>query len=347
MTGQEFLRKLEQELTSFSYRQREEVMTYFKEYLAEIEDDPAAMAELGSPKELAKDLLAQLKEQDILETKLELATIEPDHGQFSHLVVALKTINLDVRGTYCDQLELELSDQLRERLEIVEEKGQLKIKEKTKPVFSWLSGVKVFNQQDQLLIKLPCSYPLESVKLSSLSGDIDLSQLQVDSLECQLTNGDLSLDYLQAKRIKLELTNGDLDLTNAQLERLSVELKNGDIAIDDSQWQEAHIESRNGDVEIDGVTCQQANLELLRGDLEVEGSIWQENFVADLSCGDAKVSLADNFKQTLSFDLATSFGDCSVKGHSSSGLSQQFTYQAAVVGPKLEIHNKFGDISLS
>lgn len=346
MTGQEFLRELEQELTTCSYSQREEVMTYFKEYLAEIEDDPAAMADLGSPKELAKDLQAQLKEQDILETKLELARLEADHSQFSRLVVDLKTIDLEVHGTYCQELELELSDQLRERLEIIEDSGQLQIKEKQKPTFNWLTLIRGISQQDKLRIKLPRSSQLASVKLRSLSGDMELTQVQVDQLDCKLTNGDLSLDKIESKSAKIKLTNGDLDLVNTKFERLSAELMNGDLTIEDSQWQKAKLEDLNGDITLEQVLCQEVKIELLRGDLEVTGTSWQETFEVDLSCGDANFDLESEFKEKLSFKLSTSFGDCSVGDAPYSGSSSRLSYQAPVVGPRLEVRNQFGDICL-
>lgn len=349
MTGQEFLQHLADELGQVSQRQKEEVLGYFQEYLAEIGDDEMALADLGHPKEVAQDLLEQLKERDILEEKLELALRESQVETVGRLLVDVYDVDLVLEGADVPSVSIQMSDQLRSELEVQQLENGISIRQLKRERFGKFKFFGFANWQEPrcLTIQLPQFSSLRELDLTSSCGDMRLAEIKALDVTCRLKNGDLDLIDLACEQLSLKLTNGDLDLVNAKCDCLSVELMNGDLTIEDSQWHLGKIEGKNGDGYLKRVVCQETKLELLRGDLELEDSTWQGYFLADLSCGDATIALAADFYQSLSLELSTSFGDCSVKGHSSSGLSQQFTYQASVVGPKLEIHNKFGDISLS
>lgn len=59
MNPNEFLRQLEYELRSLSAEERDNAIQYYRDYLADADDVQAALESLGSPKQVAADILSQ------------------------------------------------------------------------------------------------------------------------------------------------------------------------------------------------------------------------------------------------------------------------------------------------
>ncbi|MGT2683313.1 DUF4097 family beta strand repeat-containing protein [Streptococcus porci] len=353
MTGAAFLSALKHELASLSDNQRKEAMSYFAEYLAEVGDDQAAIAELGTPKEVAKELIEQFREQDILEQTLAEVSSQ-EYSNVEEIKLDLTSLDLVVEESDVAEVEVEANESVLESLEIERREGRLEIKQKhdfrTINSFTIFGFGFNFTQTGKVIVKTPRNQKVEQISINSLSGDVDLKNLKLNHLGCHLTNGDLDLKGMEVDSLKLHLTNGDLELKTCQFENIKAELYNGDADLVDILVAEIlDLDLKNGDVKMTSSQFKDMSLNNLHGDVELR----QPNFTGQtkmtLLYGDVQVDLTEELRQLLSIDLKASNGDYSVRDASGRHYGENgfYRYGNLTQSPSLEISNSYGDIVIN
>lgn len=372
MTGAAFLSALKHELASLSDNQRKEAMSYFAEYLAEVGDDQAAIAELGTPKEVAKELMEQFREQDILEQTLAEVSSQ-EYSNVEEIKLDLTSLDLVVEESDVAEVEVEANESVLESLEIERREGRLEIKQKhdfrTINSFTIFGFGFNFTQTGKVIVKTPRNQKVEQISINSLSGDVDLKNLKLDHLGCHLTNGDLDLKGMEVDSLKLHLTNGDFEFENGRADVLELTLLNGDLELKTCQFENIKAELYNGDADlVDILVAEILDLDFKNGDVKMTSSqfkdmslnnlhgdveLRQPNFTGQtkmtLLYGDVQVDLTEELRQLLSIDLKASNGDYSVRDASGRHYGENgfYRYGNPAQSPSLEISNSYGDIVIN
>lgn len=368
MTGQEFLQRLEMALGNLTDSQKQEVMAYFKEYLDEAGDNAEAIAELGNPEEVAKELVGQFQEKGILEEKSSQLTVRESLTDVTNLQITLHDFDVIVEQDDVAEVLVEAIEEVQDLLTISRESGQVTITQRADwSRYQTISILGLFSVKTtsggRVTVKVPRSATFERLTLTSRDGDAELSGLTANQSIVTLTNGDLDLNSCRIANLKLTLQNGDAELDNLASDSIFGKLQNGDCEIVKSQVGMAELHLANGDLSLDGVESMGTELQLSNGDLTYRYSK-ADQITAKLSngdsevatlefksltlihhCGDADVTLKEGQAETLSLDIETKFGDYNVLGH--SGENGRYTYINNETTRQLMITNYFGDVIVS
>ncbi|WP_161979634.1 DUF4097 family beta strand repeat-containing protein [Streptococcus sp. S784/96/1] len=369
MTGQEFLQRLEMALASLTDSQKQEVMAYFKEYLAEAGDNAEAIAELGKPEEVAEELVGQFQEKGILEERAQEQTVRQSLTDATNLQITLNDFDVIVEQDDVSEVVVEAVEEVQELLAISRENGQVTIAQisdlaryKTISILGLFSIKTTYG--GRFTVKVPRETMFETITVISRDGDATLSGLTANQGNVALTNGDLELNSCRIANLKLTLQNGDGEVVNSATENVLGNFQNGDCEVINSQLGVAEFHLANGDLELEKVESRETlALELSNGDLTYRYSKADyaraklsngDATVSDLDfkdlmlthhCGDAAVILKEGQAEDLAIVVETKFGDYSVLGH--TGENGRYTDTNHQATRRLTITNHFGDVSVN
>ena len=219
------------------------------------------------------------------------------------------------------------------------------------------SGIGFLNSS--LTIYLPKK--LNEIKIASCSGDLDMSEVEFDSLVYKATSSDISLDSLKAQSITLQTTSGDYDLEDIQADSISISTRSGDAEINDVSGT-LMIDCTSGDIMIDGhvagdliikstsgdIEAETAasiiNIQAVSGDLELESKGTLEEIYIDTKSGDIECSVDDD---NYTADIYSLSGD--ILNHSGHKV-QRINKHEVQIGEgtaKIQIKSLSGDIYLA
>ncbi|MGT2829083.1 DUF4097 family beta strand repeat-containing protein [Streptococcus hillyeri] len=369
MTGQEFLQRLEMALASLTDSQKQEVMAYFKEYLAEAGDNAEAIAELGHPEEVAKELVGQFQEKGILEERAQELTVRESLADVTTLQITLHDFDVIVEQDDVSEVVIEAVEEVKELLAISRENGKVTIAQTSDTArYKTISILGLFSVKTRMAsgvtVKVPRSTSFKTVTVTSRDGDATLSGVTANQAVVTLTNGDLELKDCRIADLKMTLQNGDGEVIHSTMENVLGNLQNGDCEIAECQLGVAEFYLANGDLELEKVESHETlELQLSNGDLiyrhgkadHARAKLSNgDATVSDLDfkdlmlthhCGDAAVSLKDGQAEDLAIVVETKFGDYRVLGH--SGENGRYTHINHQATRQLTITNHFGDVSVN
>ncbi|MFA9494107.1 DUF4097 family beta strand repeat-containing protein [Streptococcus sp. E17BB] len=333
MTKEMFLAQLATELSSLSEAQRQEILGYFEEYLSDLADNKEALAELGEPSLVAQELLAGLREQEILfQVPQEMSS---SSGVPAVDRVSLSLLDLDIKlmTDAVEQITLKIPESLRSVIEVTEEAQHVSLRQ-TEPLqerfrFHGSFGHHFFSNEEIRLILPATNY--QDIQLNSQLGDIRVEKMFSEHLSVTAQNGDVLLKSCQLGEASLSIKNGDLDLSQTSGKQLDVLLQNGDLAIDAGQFDQISVEAKNGDVSLQtsqlknilatltngDLACETVRLERLiakgqRGDFELHQVDFSKEIVVETQAGDVEMTLTINDKDDIYLDVETAFGEYKV-----------------------------------
>ncbi len=188
-------------------------------------------------------------------------------------------------------------------------------------IFSWdiSTLINLIGMKKELRIEVPQTLLLDEITVENVSGDIDIDNIDAESLTVQLTNGTIELQYIDVTTdIIINNTNGDisvLDSTSATNGTLDIHNVNGRIAVRRSTFGDYDIDNDNGDIVLtnlntvnqDGVSLVADNI---NGDIELTNV-----YILDITCdntnGDIEYYNDDTGFVPNSFDADTVNGNVS------------------------------------
>lgn len=364
MTGAEFLRKLEAALGSLTAEQRQEIVNYFGEYVAEMQDNPEALAELGDPSQVAQELLAGLKEQDIL---LQVPATHPATVAVEQLLLSFVDMDVELVTGAVEEVTVKVSESLRPLIDIQKEAGQVSIRQ-TVPVdrrfnFFFSFGRNVYIGQ-KVQIVLPQGLTGTKMTVVSQSGEVTLRGIEAQELSLELGNGDGLLQELRLEQVSALLKNGDLAVNQCVLEKGQLSLSNGDALLERSQLGQFELDVQNGDVAIHqsqleetvfraangDLVCQQSQVGRLRtysqnGDISMRDLYVSQEAVLETVSGDVEVALAKGISD-LYLTVETVHGDYEVETPSGlvEGEGGSYTWGQESAAVSLQVKTVTGDI---
>lgn len=344
MTKDDYLKTLESYLNNLSPNDREDTLSHFREYFEDSGlSEATIMQELGDPKEAAEEVLKNLYP----ETKVVLNQPLPIKNENNKPIICqenIKSVHLTLdqlavvlRPSKDGQVMIDYDNQdspYHPTLNIDSHSGQLTITEtpaelKHKPDKTkgfWGNFVKIIIQDTPTAyIDLPEN--LSDLTISSHLGDIDVSQLQCQTLTLNNRLADITLTQVSTQTVAIVAKNGDIVIKNSRMLSGSIKNANGDIGSDASYYQDTSITNDNGDIDLENnhfintnFICrngdidshtdhmQQAKIEVSNGDVDVDKTLFAGNITMTNSNGDTSVRLNQDPSQ-MNFYLETKMGD--------------------------------------
>ncbi len=191
------------------------------------------------------------------------------------------------------------------------------------------------NPHFKLELTLPESEKYNYVTVSTLNGDIDFSDINLNDLNLTTANGDIDIDNINLSTINAVTSNGDINVSDTFSNCITLLTSRGDIELDSIESETIDTQTSLGDISIsnpidikNSVRCSTSmgdidvDLAGIPADIEVDASV--DAPVGDLNFSDRfllmdgnkrnrKVYTNTNFKKTLYVHLNTSFGDINVE----------------------------------
>lgn len=255
----EFLQSLSDELERLEYDDIDAIITYFSEMIDdEIEegnDEASIIARLGNPKQIAKEVIldnSQSKKTSEHDENNQFVFAENDTTKID---IDLNHFNLMLSPSDNDQLIINTLEDARAYV-LVEKKGnKLHIEEKTK-----FSGIKHFftktNDSFAIEVKIPEGLPLNNLNLESVSGNITISDLNLEGVKTDIetVSGEVKLENLTTRKSNLETVSGCIEINDVTTEKLDIETISGEVALVEITSPAISIDTVSGnvDAEING-----------------------------------------------------------------------------------------------
>lgn len=376
MTGQEFLQELKEQLDFLTAQQRQEVMSYFEECVADIGDEEAAIAELGTPKAVAQELRQSFQDQELLQDNQSeeesFSSVQHLVGDSRSVTIKLTSLDVEVEQASVEQVTVELSDGLEEAVKVNHIDGCLDIRQQVISngnKWSWLDRITLsFALSGTVRVLVPEELELDAVTITSSRGDVKLSQVRARKLQAHLSCGDLSLVDSEIEAATLTLLCGDFDLQDnrletlevygkagnfnlgdSQLRQLTVDLSCGDVSVTDSKLSDFTVHLSCGDLSLDTSALDRLTARLSCGDVEMSQTLVRETSHLQLAMGDASVGWPSDKQELATLDMKTSLGDLDLTRQGQSVPIRGNHYQSGQTGqtPTLTITNTCGDIEVS
>ncbi|QFG00614.1 DUF1700 domain-containing protein [Psychrobacillus glaciei] len=256
MTEQQFINELELALTGLPADERNDILSDIKEYFTNGREDGKSdndiAASLGSPKEIAKELLENhVPEKIIRDNKV----IKIPNPTFSNVVMNIDHGSLYVFPSETDETTVELigeNDKLEFTANVINDTLSIQLKTKKFQLFNFLFFIKELRVNVSLPKKLYASIIMKTdngriraekilgkaIKASSDNGSIGLKEFAATVLEVETDNGRIEIDKVQTDKLSTQTDNGRIELRNVDAEQIITETDNGRIM----------MENVNGDI---------------------------------------------------------------------------------------------------
>ncbi|CRH85148.1 Predicted membrane protein [Chlamydia trachomatis] len=377
MTQTQFLDELAQLLQPLPREEYNEAIDYFTELFEEAgpENESSILDGLGSPKEVANELISKLASSPATIQQKEntsnhsnfhqedttFSQGEADSNQarvdlddFNQLFLHFGSLDISIFQTKEKNAYL-LADSTNQ-LEIENKDGHLNIRQsfnKQKEKFSFgfnmeflIKGIltEVFSG-NTIKLYIPQDKKLEQVSIQLGSGGVMARHLAITSGTIQTGSGDIDLNQCQLTQVKLSAGSGDMDLRSCQVKKGIIQIGSGDISLTDSTINYSQIQLGAGDMEINKGQLEQVTLQSASGDMELHHCNFSGKSSLTTASGDLEINGFAAAAQTTSLQIETNFGDC----ETSLPLVKTrrgYTYHAPESHADLILQTKSGDIEI-
>ena len=153
----------------------------------------------------------------------------------------------------------------------------------------------IIENSHTIVISVPQDTELTSVKANLSSGDLDVSQLSLDTTTLELLAGELTMTNTTLNSGTVTITSGDAEIENSNLTNVAFSITTGDIDLENSQASDTTFELSMGDFSANAATFKNDNITLASKDLKV----LMTNLLGD---ADITSNLNQSSKNTLTID---------------------------------------------
>ena len=256
MTKEVFLKELREDLENYEVNDIDEIIAYFDEMIEDKKDngmdEEVIIDSLDSPKEIALVLKGkEAKEEEIREGEYETCD---GRVRYTKEATDLLSISIDIaddeikvtRGDD-DNLYVIFEEKENDHYKIKEKDrgSKLKIEKNTPPIFN------IFNSKERALLELilPSGYSGE-LKIETVSGNIEGSDLKLRKLRAETVSGDVVIENCDIEDLKVQAVSGDIEVKDVRAVSLKVDNVSGDSEVD-VKADFIKTESVSGDLIID------------------------------------------------------------------------------------------------
>ncbi|NMA85962.1 MAG: DUF4097 domain-containing protein [Tissierellia bacterium] len=192
-----------------------------------------------------------------------------------------------------------------------------------------INSYNVYKTDLKLDIYIPTDFE-DNIEISTSSGDINLSNLNLYKLNVVASSGDVKLSNLYANSLSIKTTSGEQWGENLEIEQSKFLASSGDIQVYDLITQSLFVETSSGEQEFKKLESEKSTFLASSGDIEIYGNtgdvdittssgnielnydVFYNNITITASSGDVDIILPKdaefNIKaSTTSGDIGSSF----------------------------------------
>ncbi|MFS0574555.1 DUF4097 family beta strand repeat-containing protein [Sporosarcina sp. 179-K 3D1 HS] len=254
MTENEFISRLEAALKPLPVEERDDIVQDIREYFTEGREDGKTDEELadslGSPQEIAKELLAHypLSETERLsDPTTEVISISDD--RFSKADIQIQHGSLHVMPTDSSITTIELIGASEKLFLSAEVHGEtLRVRLKNRRRWMFLFPFKPVH----LHVKIPQKI-YQSIMMKTENGRITGEKLLIKQINAQTSNGRIHLSESAASSLIAVSGNGRIELANIQSDEVRAKTDNGRVEMRNIDAERVSAESDNGRIVLEHV----------------------------------------------------------------------------------------------
>lgn len=235
-----------------------------------LEDD--LISRFGSPEsiadELAEDLPKKEEKKHQKNNKTENAFTFKSLDDAFKVQVSLSFEDISIKPSKDEMIHVTIDgDNQKDSIHVTFDNGLLSIKKEMLNSYKTI----MFEQGRDVSVELPLSKKITSLMIKTVSGDLEIKNLNVQHLNVNIVSGDTHIDQLISESIQLHTVSGDVELSSLVTEKLHVSQVSGDLEISKSKIDlEFESQTVSGDLNIEDVTCEMFDLDSVSGDTDAK-----------------------------------------------------------------------------
>ena len=163
----------------------------------------------------------------------------------------------------------------------------------------------IIENSHTIVISVPQDTELTSVKANLSSGDLDVSQLSLDTTTLELLAGELTMTNTTLNSGTVTITSGDAEIENSNLTNVAFSITTGDIDLENSQASDITFELSMGDFSANAATFKNDNtITMTTGEVDITLASKDLKVLMTNLLGDADITsnLNQSSKNTLTID---------------------------------------------
>lgn len=136
----------------------------------------------------------------------------------------------------------------------------------------WYEHIGIYSNEMQITVYLP-NADYQKLNIRTVSGDICISNINVDTFNCKSTSGDIELlNVVALNAFEIKTTSGDIDFAACDSKNISLISTSGDVEGSLLSGKNFIVDTTSGDIDVppssaDGGECR---IKTTSGDIEIE-----------------------------------------------------------------------------
>ncbi|WP_332646515.1 DUF4097 family beta strand repeat-containing protein [Lysinibacillus sp. 54212] len=248
MTEQGFLQQLERALLKLNETEKKDIIRDFTEYFAsgraEGKQTSEMIAALGSPEELAVELLKVYSEDEFVQvTHLE------QEDDVKHVVIKSDQADIRILPSPTGKVYTELSEKADQtRVDIEREQDTLKITIRAKESKFKILGISfIFSKDSHSVVTIYLPEKLyETMNVKSDQGEISIEHLQMKQLSVRSDQGRTELRHILARETDLLVDTGRIVTKDCNFTAAKLKTDTGRIVVKRSKAERWNLETDTG-----------------------------------------------------------------------------------------------------
>ena len=250
----EYMEALKRGLEERDIKDREEVFSYFEEMISDHLENGKSEQEiidaLGDP---------QILLDAIGERKVKTEKMSPDEERGCVVFSGIRNVDIDVESYDIEifsckeetgRVEYDFTEDVSLDVEI--DGDELKIDQRNEKIFIDSLFARIFHSGRSVNASAKIYIPqgkLEDLDIKTVSGDLELCDLQADELNIGTVSGDITLKDISMNEGKITAVSGDIELDDVDcLKTLKIETVSGDADAKGLSFKEMKAETVSGDL---------------------------------------------------------------------------------------------------
>jgi len=164
-----------------------------------------------------------------------------------------------------------------------------------------------------LILEVPAEFNLGSLKITSVYGDIDLSDIEASELNISTTSSDMNLKNVKAYEIDLRADTGEIELSDVMAEDMKLTTTSDHISAEDSVAYDLILDSVSGDISFAG-SFEDLKAASTSGALKLSTDVLPQQLRLGSVSGNVELTIPEDSSipvtmKTVSGEMSTEFED--------------------------------------
>lgn len=254
MTEHQFLLELEAALQPLPKEERNDISQDIREYFSngrrDGKQDEEIAAELGTPSEIAKELIAAF---DFSQVEEKPKPVNLSKDEFDKVDIQIDNGTLEIGLSKDGEMHVDVEDKGYNQqlfVDILDRTLVITLKEEVKKwgIFSFTINTK----SPQVRVQLP-SKLYDSLKIITDNGRIYGAYLDSIILSAKSDNGSICFEDAKTADLNIRSDNGALKLKSCRTEKVEMKSDNGKIELENIAAEQVRLQSDNGSILMDNV----------------------------------------------------------------------------------------------